>query len=1033
MSKRKIEAGGASILLGVKDRLDKGLRAGQAKLRAFAGGVAGIGAKLGAAGGAITAPFAAGVSLFTEMGDTLDKMAGRTAFAVETLSELGFAAEQSGGDLATLEKGIFGLSRAVFDASRGSKMAADALKEIGISADDLIGLSAEQQFYKVADGLAAIKDESIRGAVAQKLFGRSGRQLLPMLAGGAEGINKLRAEARALGLTVSTETAGQAAKLTDAFNVLRRTSKQIAFTLGSAVADDLLVVTKRAAGFVVAAIDWSKRNKELLATIAKIGVAITGVGMVLGGIAAAAFGGSFVLGGLSSALGLVGSVLGAILSPAGLVVGAIAGATVAFFKFTSAGADLAAFLRDKFGGLLSFSKKVFGGIAAALMSGDFRAAGAIAWNGLLVAARGAWRGIVELVELLRPHVARVTSAVGAKLAGWFGWLVDIHATAWSAIRADAADMLGAIRSAAGSAWQWIGRRAGDLAAAAGSTWSAIKTGAGSAFGWIKANAGELVGLLLSSFGGIGIAARALWGGITAAASASIGAVRSGAGGLVAGLVGSFGGLVSGASAAWGGIAAAAGSTWSAILSGGLGAVRTILSAFGGIGIAARAAWGGIAAAAASVWPAIAGAAGSAWSSIASAAASAAGSIRSGLAGLVAGLAGTWSGMLTAARGVWSGILGAAGLAWDFVNSSAGQAARTVLSAFGGIGIAARALWGGITAAAGRAWSAIAGGAGRVVEGVGAAWSSFTGWFSKMLGSIAEVGRNVWSNLGRVHAIAFSNIGQNTRRIARGIGQSFADASRFAVESFGGIANALMSGNLGMAAEIAWLSIRVAFQKGVAKVDSIQWELAASLHRAFSGVAAKIREIWGGLVAYIAKMLLRLRGLVDKSLDVEGAIEQIDQQVARSKAKAAANAEQTERKRQLILASKRAKQEAKVAELEERRQELLTQAEGERQQGTIFDRAADRLDDLLDDFKMPEFDFKLPDFKLPDDLKFDPPDPRDGEAKAASSAVGTFSAAAAARITARGNIEAAQLAQLEILNRRMDQLLGVTRRKKAVWG
>src|SRR5690606_16825836 len=145
-------------------------------------------------------------------------------------------AEQSGADIETLETGVRVLQRSINDAERGLSTATDALAELNLTAAQLRALSPEEQFKVVAERLSRITDPSKRAAVAMQLLGRSGTRLLPLLEGGAAGIEELQTQARSLGLTISTETAADAALLNDTLNILWRVLKQGVFVIGSALA-----------------------------------------------------------------------------------------------------------------------------------------------------------------------------------------------------------------------------------------------------------------------------------------------------------------------------------------------------------------------------------------------------------------------------------------------------------------------------------------------------------------------------------------------------------------------------------------------------------------------------------------------------------------------------------------------------------------------------------------------------------------------------------------------------------------------------
>jgi hypothetical protein len=345
--------------------------------------------RLVAAGAAALGPLAATVRVFTKAGDELEKMSRRTGLSVEALSELGFAAEQSGADLETLEKGVRTMQRAVNDLGRGLSTQTDAFGDLGLTMADLEGLSPEEQFKLIAERLSQVEDASKRAAIAQQIFGRAGTRLLPLMEDGARGIEALQAEARRLGLTISTQTAKDAARLTDAFNIVRRVLRITAITIGSALAPALEGLSKRITRIAVVTNDWIKRNRQVVVTAAKIalsvvavGSALVALGLVLALIGAAVGGLAAIVSAAGAAIGLVTAALGAILSPIGLVVAAVAGAGVAFLRFSGAGSAALDFLRERFALLFGVVGKTIGGIRDALAAGDLALAARVLWAGL---------------------------------------------------------------------------------------------------------------------------------------------------------------------------------------------------------------------------------------------------------------------------------------------------------------------------------------------------------------------------------------------------------------------------------------------------------------------------------------------------------------------------------------------------------------------------------------------------------------------------------------------------------------------------
>ena len=93
------------------------------------------------------------------------------------------------------ENGIKRMSGFVEDAKDGLKTSTDALDKLGISVEDLQGLSPEESFRMLSSAIADLPDEVQKAALAQDVFGRSGTRLLPLLKEGSEGIAALRQEA----------------------------------------------------------------------------------------------------------------------------------------------------------------------------------------------------------------------------------------------------------------------------------------------------------------------------------------------------------------------------------------------------------------------------------------------------------------------------------------------------------------------------------------------------------------------------------------------------------------------------------------------------------------------------------------------------------------------------------------------------------------------------------------------------------------------------------------------------------------------
>lgn len=382
-----IRAGQAFVELFADDsRLVRGLRNASRRLKQLGRSVTSIGRRIMLAGTAAIGSAFAAAKVFGSMGDTVQKMAKRTGLSTEALSELSFAAEQSGTDLESLENGLRRMQRTIGDALDGLSTAEDALARLGLSVQQLLGLAPEEQFKLIADRIARIEDPTLKAAAAMEVFGRSGTMLLPLIEQGTAGIEALQKEARELGLTISTEDANTAAEFTDAMNRLWRVVKSGAFALGAAFAKSLTKFADKAAKAIKKVVDWVRENRTLVVTVLKLAAAVTA-----GGVAVMLFG--YVLSGLGMVLGLLATAIAGVISAIKLLVsafalllspiGAIGAALLVLGGYmavvSTKGGDALSWLGQQFATLREEATAAWQGIASALASGDIGLAARILW------------------------------------------------------------------------------------------------------------------------------------------------------------------------------------------------------------------------------------------------------------------------------------------------------------------------------------------------------------------------------------------------------------------------------------------------------------------------------------------------------------------------------------------------------------------------------------------------------------------------------------------------------------------------------
>jgi hypothetical protein len=344
-------------------------------------------------GAAILAPMVMALRTFANAGHDLLELSERTGMSVEALSELGYAAVQSGADMDILERSVARMQKVIGTAGEGSKAAMTVLAHLGLSFSALKGLSPEEQFNQVAEALSRIHDPTQRAAAAMELFGRGGTKIIPMLKDGAEGLARLREEAQRYGLTISTEEAERSERFHRVLKLLWMTVQRLAIAIGDELApyvEDLAAWMMEA---VRGAIRWVRENGGLIVSILKLagalvafGAAVYVLGWVFSTIGALITGTVAVITTAVTIFSMVAEAIAFICTPVGLVVVAITALAAALVGLAMYGlyasgvlGKALAWLGERFGVLKEDALAAWEGIANALASGDIGLAAKILW------------------------------------------------------------------------------------------------------------------------------------------------------------------------------------------------------------------------------------------------------------------------------------------------------------------------------------------------------------------------------------------------------------------------------------------------------------------------------------------------------------------------------------------------------------------------------------------------------------------------------------------------------------------------------
>ena len=184
----------------------------------------------GVAVGAITTgAVMAGTKLFdlasgvAKTGDNIDKMSQKIGISTDAYQEWGYVFERCGANVDNLQGGMKTLSSVITDASNGSASATAKLEALGLSVEQLSGLSQEQQLSLVISALQGMEEGAERTSVATDLLGRSATDMAGVLNMSAEETRGLINEAHAYGMVMSEDAVKSSASFQDSLTKLQGT------------------------------------------------------------------------------------------------------------------------------------------------------------------------------------------------------------------------------------------------------------------------------------------------------------------------------------------------------------------------------------------------------------------------------------------------------------------------------------------------------------------------------------------------------------------------------------------------------------------------------------------------------------------------------------------------------------------------------------------------------------------------------------------------------------------------------------------
>lgn len=195
-----------------------------------------------------------------DLADQTIKMSQRYGVSVEQMSSFRYEAELSGISTQTLATGIKNLARNVFDASRNVGDAKDIFKKWKIPLKDANGelRDIDKILIEVADHINNLGSETEQLAVMQRIFGRSGAEMLTYVKAGSEGIQEMRQEFELTGAVISTDMGINAAKFNDNMTAIKYSLQAVTLSIVDDFLPSLVSISQGLKEFIF----WAKQSDD---------------------------------------------------------------------------------------------------------------------------------------------------------------------------------------------------------------------------------------------------------------------------------------------------------------------------------------------------------------------------------------------------------------------------------------------------------------------------------------------------------------------------------------------------------------------------------------------------------------------------------------------------------------------------------------------------------------------------------------------------------------------------------------------------
>ena len=184
--------------------------------------------------------------------DSLITLSTQTGISTERLQEWSYAARFVDTDVSKMADGVFKVGQKMTNAKGKTKKYVEVTKKLKVAVRDANGhmRDADEVFLDVIDALGSITNEAERNKAAQNIFGKSYKDMIPLIEAGSGALRDYAAEAREVGAVISEDNVFALGAFDDQMQRFDATMQGIKTNLAVAFLPILQTVAERLTGFM---------------------------------------------------------------------------------------------------------------------------------------------------------------------------------------------------------------------------------------------------------------------------------------------------------------------------------------------------------------------------------------------------------------------------------------------------------------------------------------------------------------------------------------------------------------------------------------------------------------------------------------------------------------------------------------------------------------------------------------------------------------------------------------------------------------